>query len=73
MVHPIKKYRKERGLTQAALAKKLHVSRAYVGLVESGDRQIDPGEIAKWEEVTGVPREVLRADVFERRQGESRI
>ena len=64
MGHPVREFRKRERLTQAALAEKLHVSRAMVGLVESGDRQIDPTEIGKWELVTGIPREQLRADVF---------
>lgn len=66
MDHPVRQYRERERLTQAALAKKLRVSRAMVGLVESGARQIDPSEVGKWEQVTGIPREELRADVFVR-------
>jgi transcriptional regulator with XRE-family HTH domain len=66
MVHPIKKYREAEGLTQEELAEKLGVSRAMVGLVESGERQIDPTEVGRWAKVTGITREQLRPDIFGR-------
>lgn len=65
MTHPVRQYREKEGLTQAQLAKKLRVSRAMVGLVETGDRDIDPAEVAHWEAITGIPREKLRPDIFE--------
>jgi transcriptional regulator with XRE-family HTH domain len=64
MAHPIRKYRVQQGMTQQELADRLGVSRALVGLVETGERQINPHDVAKWEKVTGVPREKLLPEVF---------
>lgn len=64
MSHPVTDYRKKNGLTQAELAEQLGVSRSFVGLVEAGERQIDPVDVALWERVTGVSRKRLRPDVF---------
>lgn len=46
--------RKEAGLSQRDLAKKLNMSNAIVGKMEIGDRRIDPIEFAAWCKATGV-------------------
>ena len=53
--------RKEAGLSQRDLAKKLELSPAMVGKSEIGERRIDPVEFCAWCRATGVePTEGIR-------------
>lgn len=64
MAHPLREYRDKRGLSQQELADKLGVSRQMVGLVETGERRIAAEDVLDWEKKTGIPRTVLRPDIF---------
>lgn len=48
-------YLKETGTTHEALATKLRISRPYVTLIASGERQPSLGLAVRIEKVTGVP------------------
>lgn len=52
-------YREQHKLTQAELAQKLGVSRALVGLIESGDRSISAERAHAWAATLGVERRLL--------------
>lgn len=65
MAHPLRAYRKKHRLTQAQLAKRLRVSRALIGLIETGDRDVDPRNAVEWERETGIPRAELCPTVFQ--------
>ena len=64
MTHPVRDFRVRQKLSQAALAKLVGVSRAMVGLVETGDRRIAAEDVVAWEKATGIPRAKLRPDIF---------
>lgn len=61
-VHPLAAYRKQKGLTQKALAAALDVARETVARWETG-RKIDDDLVPKVSERTGIPRGVLRPDL----------
>lgn len=44
-MHPVKKYRKSRNISQKALAGDFQISKAYLSLIETGDRPV-PAELA---------------------------
>lgn len=62
--HPLRQYREEHELSQEQLGALLGVSRAMVGLIESGARRVSSDDLAEWEAKTGIPREKLRPDIF---------
>jgi DNA-binding transcriptional regulator YdaS (Cro superfamily) len=47
-----------------AAAKLLGLSHAHLSRYERGERRIAPLRAARIEKITGIPREVLRPDVF---------
>lgn len=61
-VHPLVAYRKQRGLTQKALAAHLEVARETVARWETG-RRIDDDLLPRVSERTGIPRGILRPDL----------
>jgi transcriptional regulator with XRE-family HTH domain len=53
--------RKKAGLTQAAVAKKLHRYQAFVATVEAGQRKIDVVELLAFADAIGFdPREAIK-------------
>lgn len=58
----IKKYRKEAGLTQSALAKKMHVTQSLIGQWEKGYRNPKLENILKISDVLGVPVDCFIVD-----------
>jgi transcriptional regulator with XRE-family HTH domain len=57
-------YRTAHRLTQQALAEKLRTSAGYLHDIETGRRRPSPGLAVRIEHVTGIPRHVLRPDVY---------
>lgn len=64
MAHPLSEYRKQAGLTQGELAKRLKVSRQLIGMIEAGERDVTPQKAKQWEMLTGIPRARLCPEVF---------
>jgi DNA-binding transcriptional regulator YdaS (Cro superfamily) len=62
--HPIISYRLSRGLSRAELAAKLGVKRAMIQHVENGVRKFSAERAMEIERATGVPRSVLRPDLW---------
>lgn len=63
-LHPIRKYRDERGITQEALAKELEVHPFTVSRWETRDRQVDKDLLPKVSKHTGIPAGELRPDLL---------
>lgn len=63
--HPLKQYREKAGLTQEELAEKLGVSRQMIGLIETGERSITPGNALDWEKLIPVTKEVMCPEIFD--------
>lgn len=62
--HPLFEYRKKREISQEALAAKVGVRRAAVCRWETGRVRIPADRAIELEKTTGIPREVLRPDLF---------
>lgn len=62
--HPITSYREARGLSRAQLAELIGVRRAMVDHVENGIRKFSAERAVQIEQATGVPRSVLRPDLW---------
>lgn len=67
-MEPLEQYRTENGLTKTQLADLLGVSPTMVSLIASGERKPGFALTKKIEAVTGIPRHVLRPDVYEAAQ-----
>jgi transcriptional regulator with XRE-family HTH domain len=67
MANPLRAYRKKKGLSQGALAAKLGISRAMVGLLETGARQFTAEMAIHIEATLGIDRLMIRPDIFRRR------
>lgn len=60
-----KRYRDEKGLTQAQLADQLGVKQSTIAMWESGDRVPGKPELIRHiEQVTGIPRHEYRPDLY---------
>jgi DNA-binding transcriptional regulator YiaG len=57
-------YREALSLSRADLARKLETSRANVTRWEEGTRKPSPQKTQQIEAVTGIPRAMLRPDLF---------
>jgi predicted transcriptional regulator/transcriptional regulator with XRE-family HTH domain len=55
----VRQYRRELGLTQVAMAKKLEVSPSYLNLIEHNRRQVTPDMARRFAEVCGIDVELL--------------
>lgn len=62
--HPLRAYRKEKGLTQGQLGEILGVSDATITHIERGRRPITPQNAIAWEAKIGVSRAVLCPEIF---------
>lgn len=60
----LRNWRKKVKLTQADAARLLGVTAAQISRYEAGKRQIAPERVVEFEKITGIPRAVLRPDVF---------
>lgn len=60
----LRTYRKKHNLSCAALGELLGVTRVTVFRWEDGTRRIGLSVLGKVAEVTGIPREKLRPDIF---------
>lgn len=65
-VDPLKAYRDEHHLSQQDIADRLGVSRALVGLLETGKRDYTAAMAVLIEEKLGIGRERFRPDLFGR-------
>lgn len=63
-MHPLERYRQDKGLTQPDLAKKLSVTNGYISLLENGLRKPSPVLAKKIERILGIPRAQLRPDLW---------
>lgn len=63
-MNAIRKFRKDRNLTQDEAAKLLCVTKATVSRYESGERKIAPERVIEFERLTGIPRHELRPDLY---------
>lgn len=65
-VHPLKHYRETQSpkLSKAELARRLGVSRSYIGRIEDGDREPGPKLVPKISEETSIPKHKLRPDLW---------
>jgi DNA-binding XRE family transcriptional regulator len=63
-MNDLKTYRETHNLSCAALGKMIGVTRATVLRWEDGTRRIGVTLIPKVAQVTGIPREKLRPDIF---------
>lgn len=61
--HPLRQYRKAKGLTQEALGKELGVHSVTVSRWETGARLVDRELVPVVSEKTGIPRRELRPDL----------
>jgi DNA-binding transcriptional regulator YdaS (Cro superfamily) len=50
--------------TLAAAGRLLGISEVQMHRYETGQRKIPPTRVVEWETITGIPRHVLRPDVF---------
>jgi DNA-binding transcriptional regulator YdaS (Cro superfamily) len=50
--------------TLAAAGRLLGISEVQMHRYEAGQRRIPPTRVVEWEKITGIPRHVLRPDVF---------
>lgn len=64
MSNPLKAYRKRARLSQQALARKLGISRAMVGMLENGKREFTAETAVMIEKNIGINRVMLRPDLF---------
>lgn len=55
MIHPIRRFRKENGLTQAQLAERIGVNDVTISRWESFLREPDHNELIRIEAETGIP------------------
>lgn len=67
MRNPLKGYRDAKGLTQQQLADKLKVSRALVGMLETGEKPFTVNMCLLIERKLGILRERIRPDLFIRK------
>ncbi|MDX0124459.1 helix-turn-helix domain-containing protein [Sinorhizobium medicae] len=66
-MHPLKKWREGLPVGQRSLqavAGRLGVTEAQVSRYESGKRKIPAEKLDRYEKITGIPRYVLRPDIF---------
>lgn len=66
MANPLKAYRKQKALSQEAVAQKLGISRAMVGMLENGKREFTAETAVLIERSLGINRVLLRPDLFRR-------
>jgi len=67
-MEPLEQYRIKNGLTKTQLAGTLGVSPAMISLIASGARKPGFALTQRIEAVTGIPRHILRPDVYEAAQ-----
>ena len=62
LAEKLRQWRRDAGLSQSALAKKLRVPESWVGKCERRDRRIDPVEFVRWCKACGVdPSAAIKA------------
>lgn len=62
--HPLKTYRKAKGMTQGDLAALLGISDAMVTHIENGRRRVTPENARDWEQIIHVSKEALCPEIF---------
>ncbi|MCA1404648.1 helix-turn-helix domain-containing protein [Ensifer sp. IC3342] len=66
-MHPLKQWRQslpEGQRSLQAVAELLGVTEPQVSRYENGKRRIPPEKLERYEKITGIPRYVLRPDIF---------
>ncbi|MEJ6847502.1 helix-turn-helix transcriptional regulator [Sinorhizobium fredii] len=67
IMHPLKLWRKtlpQGQRTLQAVAELLGVTEPQVSRYENGKRRIPPKKLERYEKITGIPRYILRPDLF---------
>ena len=64
MTNSIRTLRRENGLTLTDLATQIPATKAELSRWETGARKVPATRAARIAEITGIPRHVLRPDVF---------
>ena len=67
--HPITAYRSAEGLSLSQFAERVGVSRSYACQWETGARRVPAERAVYIERITGIPREQLRPDLFQKEPG----
>lgn len=62
--HQVRRYRRQQGLTQAELARRMGVHRVYVTRIESGRVGISAATLVRLAEALGVSLEALAAPLY---------
>jgi DNA-binding transcriptional regulator YdaS (Cro superfamily) len=65
MTHPFSAYRSQNKLTLAGLGERVGLTKSAVCDVEAGRRRVSPEKAKEIEAATGIPRHVLRPDLWE--------
>jgi transcriptional regulator with XRE-family HTH domain len=55
MLARLRQARREAGMTQAEVGQRLGLRQAFISKLESGERRIDPVELARFAEIYGKP------------------
>lgn len=66
--HPITAYRSSNRLSLSQFAERVGVSRSYACQWETGARRVPAERAVEIERLTGIPREQLRPDLFQKEQ-----
>ncbi len=64
MLQCLKHYRQANGLSQREFGQMVGLSQVFICMLESGERKINPLDVAKFSKITGIPKAKLRPDVF---------
>lgn len=64
MPNPLRQYRKVHKLSRADLKAKLGCSISFIGHIERGIREVSPETAIEWEKKLGIPRHLLRPDLW---------
>lgn len=62
--HQVRRYRRQRGLTQAELAHRMGVHRVYVSRIESGRVGVSAATLVRLAEALGVSLDALAAPLY---------
>ena len=65
-MHALKIYREKFSLTQSDLGEIINLGQGSISNVERGRRKLDPLQVKKISEITGISKHELRPDLFDK-------